>query len=333
MKIKIAINGFGRIGRQFLAIASKDRNLDIVAVNDLTDTKTLAYLYKYDSVYGTHAGEIKSSDDFLEIDKKKIKVFAEKDPSVLPWKKLGIDLVIESTGAFTDYDGAVKHLATGARKVIISAPPKGEIIPTYVIGCNEKKYNKKEEHVVSMASCTTNALAPVVKILNDNFGILKGEMTTIHSYTNDQRLLDLPHKDPRRARAAALSMIPTTTGATKSVEKVIPELKGKLSGLSIRIPTPAVSLVDFTFLSSKNITKEEVNDVLRQAAKKELKNIISVSDEPLVSVDYKQSPFSGIVDSLLTEVVDENLVKILAWYDNEWGYSTRLVELAEIVGK
>jgi glyceraldehyde 3-phosphate dehydrogenase len=330
MKIKVAINGFGRIGRQFFAIAKNYPTLDIVAINDLTDAKTLAYLYKYDSIYGIHPEKIKAGDNILEINNKKIKTFAENDPLALPWKKLGIDLVIESTGVLKDYKSVAKHLTAGAKKVIITAPVKEKNIPTYIIGCNEKKYNSKTERVISMASCTTNALAPIAKVLNENFGIIKGEMTTIHSYTNDQKLLDLPHKDLRRAKAAGLSMIPTTTGATIAVEKVVPELKGKMSGLSIRVPTPIVSLVDFSFLAKKNTTREKVNEVLRQAAKKELKNIIDVTDEPLVSIDFKQSPLSGIVDSLLTEVVDKNLIKVLVWYDNEWGYSTRLVELAKM---
>jgi len=332
-KIKVAINGFGRIGRQFFAIAQDHPNLDIVAVNDLTDPATLAHLYKYDSVYGAHQGKVVAGKDFLEVDGKKIKIFAEKDPAALPWKKMGVDVVVESTGVFTNLEGASAHIKAGAKKVILSAPCKGEGIPTYVIGCNEEKYNSKTEHVLSMASCTTNAMAPIAKVLNDKFKILKGTMTTCHSYTNDQRLLDLPHKDLRRARAAALSMIPTTTGAAKAVEKVIPDLKGKLNGLSIRVPTPSVSLLDFALVVGKKVTVDIVNNALRAAAKKELKGILDVTDLPLVSVDYRKSSFSSIVDAPLTMVVDENLVKVIAWYDNEWGYSTRLVEFTEMVGK
>lgn len=332
-KIKVAINGFGRIGRQFFNIAEENPNIDVVAVNDLTDPATLAHLYKYDSVYGTHPGKVSSGKDFIQVDGQKIKIFAEKDPSALPWKKLGVDVVVESTGVFTDYAGASAHIKAGAKKVIISAPAKGEGVPTYVIGCNEEKYDPKKDVVISMASCTTNAMAPVAKVLNDKFKILKGTMTTCHSYTNDQRLLDLPHKDLRRARAAALSMIPTTTGATKAVEKVIPDLKGKLNGMSVRVPTPSVSLLDFALVVGKKVTVDQVNNALRQAAGKELKNILGVSDEPLVSIDYRKSSFSSIVDAPLTMVVGGDLVKVIAWYDNEWGYSTRLVEFTEMVGK
>jgi glyceraldehyde 3-phosphate dehydrogenase len=333
MKIKVAINGFGRIGRQFFAIAQDYPNLDIVAVNDLTDPATLAHLYKYDSVYGVHPGKVSAGSDFIEVGGKKIKIFAEKDPAALPWKKLGVDVVVESTGVFRKYEGASLHLKAGAKKVIVSAPAKSENIPTFVIGCNENKYNPKKDHVISMASCTTNAMAPVAKILNDKFKILAGTMTTCHSYTNDQRLLDLPHKDLRRARAAALSMIPTTTGAAKAVEKVIPILKGKLNGLSVRVPTPIVSLLDFSLVVGKKVTVDIVNNAFRAAAKKELKGILDVSDEPLVSVDYRKSSFSSIVDAPFTMVVGGNLVKVLVWYDNEWGYSARLVEFTEMVGK
>ena len=332
MKIRIAVNGFGRIGRQFFAIAQDHPNLEVVAINDLTDPPTLAHLYKYDSVYGVHPGEVSAGKDYLQVDGKKIKIFAEKDPSVLPWKKLDIDVVVESTGVFTDYAGASAHIKAGAKKVVISAPCKGEV-PTFVIGCNEKKYNPKTDNVVSMASCTTNAMAPIAKVINDEFKILKATMTTCHSYTNDQRLLDLPHKDLRRARAAAISMIPTTTGAAKAVEQVIPELKGKLNGLAIRVPTPSVSLLDFAMVIDKKVTVDIVNNALRAAAKKNLKGILDVTDAPLVSVDYRRSAFSSVVDAPLTMVVGENLVKVIAWYDNEWGYSTRLVEFAEMVGE
>jgi glyceraldehyde 3-phosphate dehydrogenase len=335
-KVRVAINGFGRIGRQFFAAAVEYghlKNLEIVAINDLTDPKTLAHLYKYDSVYGTHPGTVKAGKDYLEVDGVRVKIFAEKDPAVLPWKKLGIDVVVESTGVFTEYEGAAAHIKAGAKKVVISAPSKSENVPTYVIGCNEKEYNPKTDHIVSMASCTTNAMAPIAKALHDRFKILKGTMTTCHSYTNDQRLLDLPHKDLRRARAAALSMVPTTTGAAKAVERVIPDLKGKLNGLAIRVPTPVVSLLDFALVVEKNVTPDVVNDALRQSAKKELKGILAVSDEPLVSVDYRKSTYSTTVDAELTMVVAGNLVKVIAWYDNEWGYSTRLVEFAEMVGE
>jgi glyceraldehyde 3-phosphate dehydrogenase len=331
-KIKVAINGFGRIGRQFFAIAQNYPVLDIVAINDLTDPETLAHLYKYDSVYGIHPGKVSAGKDFIQVDGQKIKIFAEKDPTALPWKKLGVEIVVESTGVFTDLEGASTHIKAGAKKVIISAPCKGEGVPTYVIGCNEKKYNPEKDVVISMASCTTNAMAPIAKVLNDKFKILKGTMTTCHSYTNDQRLLDLPHKDLRRARAAALSMIPTTTGATKAVEKVIPDLKGKLNGMSVRVPTPSVSLLDFALVVGEKVTVEQVNNVLRGAAQKELKDILQVSDEPLVSVDYRKSSYSSIVDAELTMVVGDDLIKVIAWYDNEWGYSTRLVEFTEMVG-
>ncbi len=335
-KIRVAINGFGRIGRQFFAAALEQghfKNLEIVAINDLTDTKTLAHLYKYDSVYGKHPGTVKAGKDFIEVDGVKAKIFAEKDPSILPWKKLGIDVVVESTGVFTEYEGASAHIKAGAKKVVISAPSKSENVPTFVIGCNEKKYNPKTDHIVSMASCTTNAMTTIAKVLHYKFKILAGTMTTCHSYTNDQRLLDLPHKDLRRARAAALSMIPTTTGAAKAVGKVIPDLKGKLNGLAIRVPTPTVSMLDFALVVGKKVTVDQVNSALRTAAKGELKNILFVSDEPLVSVDYRKSSYSSIVDAELTMVVSDNLVKVIAWYDNEWGYSTRLVEFAEIIGK
>lgn len=332
-KIKVAINGFGRIGRQFFAIAQDHPRLEIVAVNDLTDPATLAHLYKYDSIYGVHPGKVSAGKDYLQVDGKKIKIFAEKDPSVLPWKDFDVNVVVESTGVFTKYEGASLHLKAGAKKVVISAPAKSEGIQTFVIGCNEKKYNPKKEHVLSMASCTTNAMAPIAKVLNDKFKILKGAMTTCHSYTNDQRLLDLPHKDLRRARAAALSMIPTTTGAAKAVEKVLPALKGKLSGLAVRVPTPSVSLLDFALVVGKNTTAEAVNKALSDAAKKDLKGILGVTKLPLVSVDYKKMSFSAMVDAELTAVVGGNLIKVIAWYDNEWGYSTRLVEFVEMVGK
>lgn len=327
--IKVAINGFGRIGRPAFKKAINNPNLKVVAVNDLTDEKTLEYLLKYDSIYGKYDGKIDC------------KVFAEKDPEKLPWKKLGVDIVLECTGLFTNLDGAGKHIRAGAKKVIISAPArnashsdaggpaKDEIIPSYVLGVNEKKYNPEKEDILDMGSCTTNCLAPVAKILNDNFGIVKGFMTTVHSYTNDQRILDLPHKDLRRARAAAINLIPTSTGAAKAIGKVIPELKGKLDGIAIRVPTPTVSILDLIVEVKKLTTKEEVNKIFE---KNQIKNIFRTEKEPLVSSDYIGDTYSSIID-LEETMVNGNLVKVLAWYDNEAGYSSRLVEFAEFVGK
>lgn len=331
--IKIGINGFGRIGRPALKnILDHHPELEIVAINDLTDSKTLAHLLKYDSVYGVYNREISSDKDHLIIDGKKIQIFAKEDPAELPWKKLGIDIVLECTGYFTDYEGAAKHIAAGAKKVIISAPCKSENVPMYVLGVNADKYDSRKDNIVSMASCTTNCLATIAKVLNDNFKIERGFMTTCHSYTNDQKILDLPHKDLRRARAAALSIIPTSTGAASAIGKVIPEIDGKLDGIAFRVPTATVSVTDLICNVTKEVTVEKVNSAFEKAANGEMKGILGVEEAPLVSVDYKQSPFSSIVDLPLTMVKD-SLVKVVAWYDNEWGYATRLADFADFVGK
>jgi glyceraldehyde 3-phosphate dehydrogenase len=334
--IKVAINGFGRIGRPtFRRIIDNHPNLEVVAINDLTDTKTLAHLLRYDSIYGIYQKPVKFSEKELLLDGtkdgKSIKVLAETDPSNLPWAEMGIDIVLECTGRFTNYEGAKKHLEAGAKKVIISAP--GEGTPSFILGVNEEKYDPKKDDVVDMGSCTTNCLAPVAKVLNDNFGIVKGFMSTIHSYTNDQRILDLAHKDLRRARAAALNIIPTTTGAAKAIGKVIPELKGKLDGIALRVPTPTVSVLDLICEVKKKTTAEEVNYTFKRSSqKKELTGILGIEDAPLVSSDYIGNSFSAIVDAPSTMVI-ENLVKIVAWYDNEWAYACRLAEFAEYVGK
>lgn len=338
MAIKVAINGFGRIGRPtFRRILDNHPNLEVVAINDLTDTKTLAYLLRYDSLYGIYKKIVKATDGELLIDGtskgKRIKISAETDPQKLPWEKLGIDVVLECTGHFTDFSGAKKHLEAGAKKVIISAPAKSEEIKTFALGVNEDKYNSQKDRVVSMASCTTNCLAPVAKVLNDNFKIIQGFMTTIHSYTNDQRILDLPHRDLRRARAAALNIIPTSTGAASAIGKVIPELEGKLDGIALRVPTPTVSILDLICEVKKKTNAKEVNYIFKKASqKKELKGILGIEDTPLVSTDYKGSSFSAVVDSELTMVKD-NLVKVVAWYDNEYAYACRLAEFAEYLGK
>ncbi|HEA47538.1 MAG TPA: type I glyceraldehyde-3-phosphate dehydrogenase [bacterium] len=329
--IKVGINGFGRIGRLALKAGLERKGLDFVAVNDLADAKTLAHLFKYDSTFGIFSGKVGVKDNALIIDGKEIKVFKEKDPASLPWKELGVEVVIESTGKFRDRAGAEKHLKAGAKKVIISAPAKGEDI-TIVLGVNEKEYNSEKHHIISNASCTTNCLAPVAKVLLDNFGIKKGLMTTIHSYTNDQVILDSPHKDLRRARAAGLSIIPTTTGAAKATALTIPQLKGKIDGLAIRVPTPNVSLVDFVCEVERKVTREEVNNAFKEAAKK-LPNILEYTEEPLVSRDFNGNSHSAIVDGLSTYIIEENLVKVLAWYDNEWAYSHRLVELVEYISE
>jgi glyceraldehyde 3-phosphate dehydrogenase len=333
MATRVAINGFGRIGRNILRAAKKYKaGFDFVAVNDITDNKTLAHLLKYDSVHGKYPGTVEPSSEGLLVDGDKLRVTAEKDPSALPWKDLGVDIVFESTGRFTDRDAAAKHLAAGAKKVIITAPAKGEDI-TIVMGVNHEKYDPKAHSVISNASCTTNCLVPVVKVLRDRFGFRRGLMLTIHSYTNDQNILDLPHKDLRRARAAALSMIPTTTGAAKATSLVIPELKGKIDGLSIRVPTPDVSVVDLSAELERNVTVEEVNNAFKEAARGDLKGILDVSDEPLVSVDYIGNSASSIVDLMSTFVVQDQMIKVLAWYDNEWAYSVRCVDLAEYISK
>ena len=339
MPIKIAINGFGRIGRPtFRRILDSHPELDIVAINDLTDPKTLAYLLRYDSVYGIYKKSVKFAEKELLIDGtqqgKKVKILAETDPSKLPWKELGIDIVLECTGYFTDYEGAKKHLTAGAKKVIISAPSKNpEKIPSYVLGVNEEKFDNKKDEVMDMGSCTTNCLAPVAKILNQNFKIIKGFMTTVHSYTNDQRILDLAHKDLRRARAAAINIIPTTTGAAKAIGNVIPELKGKLDGIAFRVPTATVSVLDLICQVEKETSSEEVNYAFKKASQqKELKGILGIEDAPLVSSDYIGNSFSAVVDAGLT-MAQDNLVKVVAWYDNEWAYACRLAEFAEFVGK
>lgn len=332
MSIKVGINGFGRIGRNVFRAALQDRNIDFVAVNDITDAKTLAHLLKYDSVHGILEDEVKVKGELIEVAGREIKVLSTKDPADLPWRELGVDIVIESTGLFRDREKASKHLSAGAKKVIITAPAKGEDI-TIVIGVNEKNYNNAEHHIISNASCTTNCLAPVVKILHDTFGVEKGIMSTIHSYTADQMLLDGPHKDFRRARAASLSMVPTTTGAAKAVTLVIPELKGKLNGMAFRVPTPNVSVVDLSVWLKEEATAEQINQSFLEAAKGSLKGILDYNELPLVSRDYNGNAFSSIVDGLSTMVVDGNMAKIVSWYDNEWGYSCRIVDLVRYISK
>jgi glyceraldehyde 3-phosphate dehydrogenase (phosphorylating) len=330
MAVKIGINGFGRIGRNVFRAALGDAGVEIVAVNDITDPKTLAHLLKYDSVFGELKAEVGHGEDRLTVNGKPVKVFKVKDPAEIDWSSLGIEVVVESTGLFTKADDAKKHLKGTVKKVIISAPAKGEDV-TVVLGVNEKVYDLAKHHIISNASCTTNCLAPVAKVIHENFKILKGSMTTIHAYTNDQRILDLPHKDIRRARAAALSMIPTTTGAAKAVGLVLPELKGKLDGYSMRVPTPDVSVVDLVAYTEKTVTGEEVNAALKKAAEGELKGILQYTDEELVSRDYLGNPHSSIVDAGFTKVIDGNLVKVIAWYDNEWGYSCRVVDLVKFI--
>jgi glyceraldehyde 3-phosphate dehydrogenase len=332
--IRIGINGFGRIGRNTLRAAKKlGMDLDFVAVNDLTDTRTLAHLLKYDSVHGRFPGEVKAEKDALVVDGDSMRVLTEKDPSKLPWKDLGVDVVLESTGRFTDRDQAALHLAGGAKKVIISAPAKKEDV-TLVYGVNHQDYDPAKHHIISNASCTTNCLVPVVRVILDRFGFVSGFMTTVHSYTNDQQILDLPHKDLRRARAAALSIIPTTTGAAKATSLVIPEVKGKIDGVSLRVPTPDVSVVALTCVVEKTTTADEVNDAFRKAAAAgPLKGVLVVSDEPLVSVDYIGSLHSSTIDALSTNVVNGTLVNVTAWYDNEMGYSARCADLMRYVGE
>jgi glyceraldehyde 3-phosphate dehydrogenase len=326
MSIKVGINGFGRIGRNLFRASLNTNKIDFVAVNDVTDAKTLAHLLKYDSILGNLNADVKSQGDIISINGKPLKVLAISDPSQLPWRDLGVDVVIESTGRFIERTGASKHLNAGAKKVIISAPAKDEDI-TIVLGVNEKSYNPEKHHIISNASCTTNCLAPVAKVLLENFGIKRGLMTTIHSYTNDQRILDLPHKDLRRARAAAISMIPTTTGAAKAVSLVLPQLKGKLDGMSIRVPTPNVSLVDLVVELDKDAGAEEINGTFKRSAEGELKGILQYCDEPLVSVDFNKNPHSAIIDAMSTKVMEKRMAKVLAWYDNELGYATRVRDL------
>jgi len=328
MAIKVGINGFGRIGRNVYRAAMGNKNIDIVAVNDLTDAKTLAHLLKYDSVLGNLHADVKAGENSVIVNGKEIKVFAQRDPAQIPWGSVGVEYVVESTGHFTDKAKAVAHLKESVKKVIISAPATGEDL-TIVLGVNEDKYDPKNHHVVSNASCTTNCLAPFAKVLHDKFGIVKGLMTTIHSFTNDQVTLDFPHKDLRRARAASLNMIPTSTGAAKAIGLVLPDLKGKLDGLSIRVPTPVVSVVDLVAELGKTVTKDDINNALKEAAKGKLSKYLEVTDEPLVSSDFKGNPHSSIVDALSTYVTGGNLVKVLSWYDNEWGYSNRVVDLIE----
>lgn len=332
--IKVAINGFGRVGRPtFKRLIDSHKDIQVVAINDLTDNKTLAHLLKYDSVYGIYGKEIGWTEKSIKVDGKEYQVLEEKEPNKLPWKKLGVDVVLECTGFFTNYEGAKKHLEAGAKKVIISAPCKGGGAPTYVLGGNEDKYDSKKDDVISMGSCTTNCVVPVVKVINDNFEIEKALMTTIHSYTSTQKLIDGPHKDLRRARAAAVNMIPTTTGAAISVTQVLPELEGKLDGIAVRVPVIDISLLDFVAQVKKPTTSDVINKIFKDAAKKELKGILVVEDTPLVSTDFIGNPYSAIIDSQFTVVQDKNLVKVLAWYDNEWGYACRLAEMAEFVGK
>jgi len=334
MAVKVGVNGFGRIGRLVFraAIEENAKDIDIVAVNDLTDAKTLAHLLKYDSTFGRFKGTVAAKENALVVNGKEIKVFSQKDPAMIPWKDAGVQLVIESTGRFTDAEKAKAHIAAGAKKVIISAPAKNED-GTFVMGVNEDKYDPAKHHIVSNASCTTNGLAPLAKVLLDNFGIKYGIMTTIHSYTNDQVILDFPHKDLRRARAAALSMIPTSTGAAKAIGLVIPDLKGKMDGLAVRVPTPDVSLVDLTVEAEKTTTAEEVIAALEKASQTpRLKGILSVCKEPLVSIDFRGDKTSSIIDAASTKVIG-NMIKVLAWYDNEWGYSCRVVDLCAYVIK
>ena len=329
---KIGINGFGRIGREVFRVAFTNLEVEVVAVNDLTDAATLAHLLKYDSVHGTFPHEVSVDGDNIVVDGKKIKVIAQTDPAKLPWGELGVEIVVESTGRFTEGEKAKAHLTAGAKKVIISAPAKGEDI-TIVMGVNEKKYNAAGHHIISNASCTTNCLAPFTKVLLENFGIESGLMTTVHSYTNDQKILDLPHKDLRRARAAAMSIIPTTTGAAKAVSLVLPEVKGKLNGFAMRVPTPNVSITDLTVVLEKDTTAEEINAALKKAAEGELKGIMGYNELPLVSRDYNGCPLSSIVDGLSTMMVGKRMAKVVSWYDNEWGYSNRVVDLAAYIAK
>ncbi|MBC7105552.1 MAG: type I glyceraldehyde-3-phosphate dehydrogenase [Firmicutes bacterium] len=330
MAVKVGINGFGRIGRLCYRAALGRPDVEIVAVNDLTDAATLAHLLKYDSVHGTLPREVRAAEDRFYVDGREVRVLAERDPARLPWGELGVQVVIESTGRFTNAHDAAKHLAAGAKKVIISAPAKEEDL-TVVLGVNEDRYDPARHHVISNASCTTNCLAPVAKVLHREFGILQGLMTTAHAYTNDQQVLDLAHKDLRRARAAGMSIIPTTTGAARAVGLVLPELQGKLNGLALRVPVPNVSVVDLVATVSRPVTREEVNGALKRAAEGDLRGILAYTDEPLVSRDFNGDPHSAIVDGPSTMVIDGTLVKVLAWYDNEWGYSNRVIDLVAYI--
>ena len=332
MAIKVGINGFGRIGRNILRAAMPHDDIDIVAVNDLTDAATLAHLLKYDSILGNLQADIRASNDRIKVDDDEFLVLAQKDPAQLPWKDLGVEIVLESTGKFTKRDDAAKHLAAGAKRVMITAPAKGPDV-TVVMGVNENAYDAGKHRIVSNASCTTNCLAPVAKVLHESFGIAKGWMTTIHSYTNDQNLLDLPHKDLRRARAAALSMIPTTTGAASALGEVLPALQGRLDGISVRVPTPNVSLVDLTVLLDKKTTAKDINAVFEQAAGGAYKGIIEYVTVPLVSIDFRGNPHSAMFDAPYTKIVDGDFAKVVAWYDNEWGYSSRCVDLLRFMAQ
>ena len=332
MATKVGINGFGRIGRQVLRIGLKNKDLEFVGINDLTDAKTLAHLFKYDSVHGIYPGTVDHVEGAIIIDGKKIEISAEKDPANIPWKKWGAEVVIESTGHFTDATKAKAHLDSGVKKVIISAPAKNEDI-TIVMGVNDHLYDPNKHHILSNASCTTNCLAPVMKVLHENYTVASAMMTTVHSYTNDQRILDMPHKDLRRARAAAMSIIPTTTGAAKAVALVLPELKGKINGMAMRVPTADVSVVDVVATVEKPITTADLNNLLKEAAGNGLKGILQYTDEELVSIDFTGNPNSSIVDGASTMVMGDKMVKVIAWYDNEWGYSNRVVDLTAMVGK
>ncbi|MCC7124857.1 MAG: type I glyceraldehyde-3-phosphate dehydrogenase [Acidobacteria bacterium] len=326
MALKVGINGFGRIGRNIMRAALGRKDIDFVAVNDLTDAKTLAHLLKYDSVLGNLSATIQATENGITVNGDEFKVLSVKDPAQLPWKDLGVDVVFESSGKFTKRDDAAKHLAAGAKKVIVTAPATNPDI-TLVLGVNDGAYDKTKHHIISNASCTTNCLAPVAKVLDESFGIRKGWMTTVHAYTNDQNLLDLPHKDLRRARAAAMSIIPTTTGAAKAVAEVLPQLKGRLDGIAMRVPTPNVSVVDLVCILDKKATSEEVNAAFKTAAEGPLKGILEFATDPLVSIDFRGNPHSSIVDAAYTKVMDNDFVKVMAWYDNEWGYSSRCVDL------
>lgn len=333
MAIRVGINGFGRIGRLlFRAAIERKANIDFIAVNDVADAKTLAHLLKYDSVHGPFPGEVQVKDNNIIVNGKELKVLSQKDPALLPWKDLDVYLAVESTGLFTDRANASKHLQAGAKKVLISAPAENPDI-TVVIGVNHDQYDHEKHNIISNASCTTNCVAPVAKVLHENFGVKSGLMTTAHAYTNDQRVLDLVHRDLRRARAAALNIIPTTTGAARAAGLVLPELKGKLDGLALRVPVPNVSITDLTVVLEKSVTKEEVNEAFRKAAEGSLKGILAYTEEPIVSSDVNHTSYSAVVDGLSTMVVGGNLVKVLAWYDNEWGFSCRMVELIELIGK
>jgi glyceraldehyde 3-phosphate dehydrogenase len=332
MPVRVGINGFGRIGRNIMRAALGDKNIDFVAVNDLTSAHTLAHLLKYDSVLGNLHARVEAGEDTISVEGDRFKVLSMRDPAQLPWRDLGVDVVFESTGLFTTRDGAAKHVAAGAKKVVITAPAKGQDI-TVVLGVNEEKYDPAKHHIISNASCTTNCLAPLAKVVHQRFGIRKGWMTTIHSYTNDQNLLDLPHKDLRRARAAALSMIPTTTGAATAVGEVLPELKGRLDGFAMRVPTPNVSVVDLNAIVDRKTTAEEVNAAIKEAADGPLKGYLAYSTEELVSIDFKGNAHSSIVDAPYTKVMDGDFVKLLSWYDNEWGYASRCVDLLRLLMK